>query len=165
MDLTIRAEIIQELFDLFEAFSFDAFGGTQPTIYRGVQRFDPDNDPPPLITILPKVEEAQRTDYGMDEMVMPVDIICLARLDTENPSDLGEDIKGELIACVFGKETTVAGSPVKSGGLTTDYADDVRYRSGGIDQYPSDLDQPILHVGITITVRYQTNAGDPYSNE
>jgi hypothetical protein len=165
MDLTIRAEIIQELFDLFESFSFDALGGTQPKVHRGVQRFDPDMDPPPLITILPKVEEAQRTDYAKTVAVMPVDIICLQRISGENPSDLGEAILGELIACVFGKEIEQGGKKVKSGGLSTDYADDVWYRTGGIDQYPSELDQPLLHVGITVMVKYQTNAGDPYSNE
>jgi len=164
MELTIRAKIIAEMVALFEAFTFESIASRQPTIYRGVQRFDPDVDPPPIITILPRVEENQRTDYGMDERTMPVDIICLERIVEQNPSDLGEAILGELIACVFGKETEENGAAVKHGGLTNDYADDVRYRSGGIDQYPDEPGQPLLHVGITVEVRYQTNAGDPYTN-
>jgi hypothetical protein len=163
MEKSIRAKIIAELSDLIEGYTFESLSSRQPKVYRGVQRFDPDIDPPPLITILPRIEENQRTDYGMDEKTMPVDIICLERIESQNPSDLGEDILAELIACVFGKETTVDGSPVKLGGMSADYIDDIIYRTGGIDAYPDDLSQPMLHVGITVSIKYQTNAGDPFN--
>ena len=159
MSDTIRESIIQELVDLIEAYTFTAV--SSPGVYRGRQVFDPDTEPPPIITVLPRSEENQNTDYGMHDLTMPVDIICLERMVDQNPSELGEAILGELIRCVFGYE---AAGPTKVGGMSATYADEVVYRSGGIDAYPDELGQQILHVGITIDIRYQTNAGDPYSN-
>lgn len=159
---TIREKIIDELADLYDAFAFSAI--TNPAVYRGRQVFDSDTEPPPLITILPRVEQNEASDYGMHEMTMPVDVICLARMGTSNPSTLGEAILGELIKCAFGMQGLVAGKVVKVGGMTTTYMDSMRYSSGGIDAYPDELGQQILHVGITVDIRYQTNAGNPYSN-
>lgn len=164
MDYTIRRKIIQELYELFDEYLFESI--TDPVCYRGRQVFDIETETPPLITILPRIEEAQVNEYAMQECRMPVDVICLARIGTENPSDLGEAILGELISCTFGKETEgVDGDPEKHGGLTDTYADMVTYRTGGIDMYPDELGQQILHVGITVVIRYQTNIGNPYSNE
>lgn len=158
----IRELIIRELKELFEAYTFESIAS--PTIYRGRQIFDPDSEPPPLITILPRVEESTR-EYGMAENAMPIDIICLARMGTQNPSELGEAILGELLLCVFGKnEPDADGDPVKVGGMTDTYVDDVSYRSGGIDAYPDEAGQSILHVGITVIIKYTTNLGDPYSH-
>jgi hypothetical protein len=163
MEDTIREKIIQEIFDLYDEFTFESV--TNPTIHRGRQIFDPESEPPPIITILPRIEESVSTPYGMSGQSMPVDIICLERVGTNNPSELGEKILGELIACFAGVPSTSAGSHVKTGGLSTDYADGFVYRSGGIDAYPDELGHAILHIGITVIVKYQTLAGDPYNNE
>lgn len=161
-DVTIRELIIREIKDLYENFTFESI--ESPTIYRGRQVFDPDTETPPLITILPRTEESIK-EYGMSEQGMPIDIVCLARMGTENPSELGEEILGELILCVFGKNNPdVDGDPAKAGGLTLTYADSLDYRSGGIDQYPDEAGQAILHVGITVFIKYSTDMGDPYSH-
>jgi hypothetical protein len=161
MDKTIREKIIYEITALFEGYTFVSI--TNPAVYRGWQVFDPDVKPPPLVALQPRVEECNRTDYGADERTMPVDIICLERIVDQNPSELGEAILGELIACVFGKAVEEDGAIIKLGGMSTDLADDVVYRTGGIDQYPDQLGEAILHVGITVSVRYTTLAGDPYN--
>jgi hypothetical protein len=160
---TIRGKLIKELVDLFEDFPFESV--SNPTVYRGRLMFDPDAEPPPLVTVLPRTEEASYDDYGLTTCVMPVDIICLSRMGDRNPSELGEDILGELVAVVFGKQTTVDGQTVKHGGMSGTYADEIHYRSGGIDAYPGQMGQQILHVGITIAIKYQTNTGDPYTND
>jgi hypothetical protein len=163
MSYTIRDSAIRELVALLKAYAWTAV--TSPDVYRGRQVFDPDTEPPPLITVLPRIEESFRNDYGMFENSMPVDLICLAAIGVQNPSELGEAILGEMILAVYGKEGTDAGGdPEKSGGMTNTYVDDVLYRSGGIDAYPDDIGQQILHVGITVVFKYTTNAGDPFSN-
>lgn len=160
--VTVRELIIREIKELFEAYTFENV--TSPTIYRGRRVFDPDTEPPPLITILPRVEESQRTQFGMDEKTMAVEIVCLEPLGTRNASELAEAILGELQLCMFGKQDTENGAAVKKGGLTRDYADDCYYRTGGVEVYPDELGQHILHTGITVFIQYQTNAGDPYSH-
>jgi len=155
---TIRESIIADLAALFDAFSFASV--TSPDVYRGRQVFDPDTETPPLITILPRPEENDN-GYGDHKLTFSVDIICLERMAGQNPSELGEAILGEMIKCVFGYETA---GPTKVGGMTNTYADTVVYKSGGIDSYPDELGQQILHVGITVEINYTTNAGDPYNN-
>ncbi len=159
MSATIRESIIAELTDLLEDCAWTSV--TAPSVHRGRQVFDPDTEPPPIITVLPRSEENQNTDYGMHDLTMRVDIICLERMSGQNPSELGEAILGEMIRSVFGYE---AAGPTRVGGMTDTHADQIIYRSGGIDAYPDELGQQILHVGISIDIRYQTNAGDPYSN-
>jgi len=164
MEYTIREKIIKELYDLYDEFVFESI--SDPTLHRGRQIFDVNIEPPPIIAILPRIEEGIPADYGMQDLKMPVDIICLAQIGEENPSELGEAILGELIACAFGKETEGAdGRPEKYGGLTDTYADSIMYRTGGIDAYPDELGQQVLHVGITVDIRYQIKAGNPYSQE
>ena len=163
MEYTIREKIIRELYDLYDEFVFESI--TDPTLHRGRQIFDVNIEPPPIIAILPRIEEGIPADYGMQDLKMPVDIICLAQIGEENPSELGEAILGELIACAFGKETVGDLGPLKYGGLSTAYADSIMYRTGGIDAYPDELGQQVLHVGITVDIRYQTKAGNPYSQE
>ena len=158
---TIRELIIAELTALFEAYPFEAIA--LPAVHRGRQVFDPDVDPPPLISILARQEESERIEYGIDRKTMRVDIICLEHIGTQNPSVLGEAILGELLACTFGQVSEAGGVWTKTGGMTQTYADDVIYKSGGIDAYPDQAGQQILHVGITVTVIYQTKPGDPYN--
>lgn len=160
---TIRKKIIDELAGLFSAYTFTSVAGMD--VYRGRQVFDPDTEPPPLVTILPRVEQNANTDYGIHDLAMPVDIICLARMGTSNPNNLGEAILGELIKCTFGIQTTVGGVITQLGGMTDTYADAVVYKSGGIDAYPDEMGQQIIHVGISIEIRYQTKAGNPYAQQ
>lgn len=94
---TIREKIIAQLKGLFDAFDFAAV--TAPGIYRGRQAFDPDSEPPPIVTILPRSESSEKNDYGMADCDMAVDVICLANIGENNPSELGEAILGELISC------------------------------------------------------------------
>ena len=146
---TIRERIIAEMKGLFEAFDFQHL--TSPAIYRGRQIFDPDTEGPPLITILPRRDAAEKTPYNKHSISMGLDIIALERIGSANPSVLGEKIHGELIECAFQ--------------LSDDWANGITYRSGGIDMYPDELGQQILHVGITVVVAYETRTGNPDKNE
>jgi hypothetical protein len=163
MNLTIREKIIRELVDVLNGFTWESISA--PKVYRGRQIFNPDTELPPIITILPRAEDGAQTDFGTDDKTMLIDAICLERMNGQNPSELGEAILGELTAAVFGKEVDGSdGDPEKFGGMSTTYADAVSYVGGGVDRYPDELGQQILHVGITIRVKYQTNAGDPYNH-
>lgn len=161
MAYTVRDQIIRELKALYEAYPFEAIG--LPAVHRGRLIFDPETDPPPIVTILSRAEDSERTEYMADRRTMRVDVICLEKMGTQNPSELGEAILGELIACAFGVASEDAGVWTREGGMTRTYADDVIYKSGGIDAYPDELGQQILHVGITLSVVYQTPTGDPYN--
>jgi hypothetical protein len=163
---TIRESIIKELKDLFEEYTFESI--TSPAVYRGRAIWNPTTEPPPLISLMPRIEESHLNDYGMSENTMMLDVVCLEYLNGQNASELGEAILGELISCVLGKQDTGSGGEiVKLGGMTDTYADTVMYRSGGIAFYPEQregVSREILEVGITVSIKYQTNIGDPYTN-
>ena len=117
--------------------------------FRGQELFDPDVDPLPVITVMPGVEEAERSRYGSTLCTMPVDISCLISFGENNPSELGEAVLGELITA------TLSSLPAD--------AEDMEYAGGGILEYPDQMGQRTLTAGIVINVKYETDIGDPYN--
>ena len=144
---TIREKVILGIIANLEAGTYVELHGAQ--VFRGRQLFDPDTEDLPLIAVLPRMEDAERTQYGATRCRMPVDVSCLVRIGAANVSILAEAALGELI------KAALASLPAD--------ADDMIYTGGGVEQYPDLLGQVVLMVGITIRVEYQFNSGDPYN--
>ena len=144
---TIREKIIAGIISTLEGHaSYSVIAS--PTIVRGYENYDPDVDGFPIIAVMPRQEDAQRTKYGTESHTMQVDIYCLIKIGTGNPSELAEAVLGQLILAALGS--------------TPSDASDMAYLNGGIDEY-MDLSKTVLTVGISIEVTYETDIGDPYN--
>lgn len=164
MSLTIRDSAIRELVTLLGAFSWTSI--TDPTVDKGRLIADPDVAPPPRIFVLPGIEQNEAGPYAKHDITMPVEVYVTEAIGTQNPDELGQAVLGELIKCVIGVETTGDGGAIeKSGGMSTTYADSVRYLDGGVTAYPASLGAHILVIAATFEFKYQTNYGDPYTND
>jgi len=109
---TIREQIIAnfvtKLADIRTANGYNSEAGQ--LVKRVRKNFDPDDIP--AIGVWPLSEEAGRA-YGGSENIMPMKIIALKEFGTTNPSDVAEELLGDLIECVLGIEWTL---PFTSGG-------------------------------------------------
>ena len=164
MSLTIRDKIIRELVTLLEGFSWTAIPA--PTVDKGRLIADPDAAPPPRIFVLPGIERNDAGPYAKHDLTLPVEVFATAVIGAQNPDELCQAVLGELILCVIGKEAADAGGrPIKSGGMSDAHADSVRYLDGGAAAYPATLGTQILTIAATFEIAYQTNYGDPYTND
>lgn len=146
---TIRETIIKAIKTAMESYGFVALAGA--TVYRGQIYFDINLGDMPILTIIPLEEDAARDNYEKMVCQMPVDISCLVALGDANPSELGETVLGELIAAAMTISVTAP-------------ADDVVYISGGVTEYPDQMGQKALSVGIRVAVEYRTDIGNPYQS-
>lgn len=145
---TVREEIIQELMTALQAFSFASVPGA--SFYRGRLTFNPVSEPPPIITVIPRPESVNPQPYGADNMSMPIDVFCIARMAaSDSASSLGEAILGELVQCIYG-------------GISDTWANMIQYTEGGIDDYPDELGEKIVTVFTRFDVEYETPKGNPY---
>jgi len=145
---TIREKIIAALkTGLTNYEDFVALDGA--SIHRGITHFDPNEDPPPLITILPRPEYSEETVYGADLKTMQVDFSSLVAIGSANPSELGEAVLGEIHKAVF----SINPSNVSA----------IVYRSGGVDEYPEGDQADIVVIGMTVDYVFETESGDPYT--
>ena len=101
------------------------------------------------VFVQPGVESGAR-EYGNQVLTMPVQIDAVHSLGSNNASVLGEQILGDLIACVIGGKGNIG----RIEGLD--------YSSGGVEDYPTKEDQ-LLWAQISIEITYITVTGDPYS--
>lgn len=143
---SIRELIIREIKAAMAAYSFVNLSGAN--VDRGRVNFDANIDSLPQVSILPQPEEASRDDYGHAVCIMPVEVNCLVALVDQNASELGEAVLGELIQSVMS--------------ISSAYADDIVYLSGGVAEYPNQLGQKVLAVGISVAVEYRFDLGNPY---
>lgn len=145
---TLREKIIGDIVNTLDSYAaFSAIGA--PTVERGYEKYDPDVHHLPIIAVLPRPEDAERTQYGTTTCTMPVDIYCMIKIGNSNPSQLGEAVLGELIMAALSE-------------IPAD-ASDVAYVNGGIDEYLDQFGRSVLTVGITVQVTYETDIGDPYT--
>ena len=145
---TIREKIIAAMTSTLKNYS-EYTTISSPDVHRGRIIFDPDVDPLPLISVVPRVESAEPTTYQTTDCTMPVDVSCLVPVGESNPSELGEAVLGELIKAAL--------SAVPSD------AESIFYTGGGIDEYPDEMGQAVLTVGISLSVKYKTDTDDPYN--
>jgi hypothetical protein len=155
MSKTVRQQIIEGFAAHFAAYGWQS--ASFAAVYVGRIVFDPDTDPLPLITILPRPDETASTLYGTDSNTMPMDVTAVLRLEAPDgvaltATDLGEPVKGELQAAAFAIPTALA-----------DLVERIEYRGGGIDDYPDTLGQSTFTVSLSLAVVYETKKGDPYS--
>lgn len=143
---SIRELIIQEIAAEMGAYAFVNLSGV--TVIRGRVNYDANIDSLPQISILPRPEEATRDDYGNSVCLMPVNIHCLVALEDYNASELGEAVLAEMIRSVMS--------------IDSSNANDIAYVSGGVEDYPNQLGQKVLEVGIVVAVEYRFEIGNPY---
>lgn len=156
MSKTIRQQIIEAFAAHLAATSWQS--APFAAVYIGRVVFDPDTDPLPLITILPRPDETDATLYGTDSNTMPLDVTAVLRLEAPDggvastATEIGEPVKGELQATAFAIPTALA-----------DMVERIEYRGGGVDDYPDTLGQSTFTVSLSLAVVYETKKGDPYS--
>lgn len=145
---TLREKIIAHIVSTLDNYaSFISIAS--PTVDRGYEWYDPDVHDLPIIAVLPRPEDAERTKYGTVSCTMPVDIYCILKIGASNPSILGEAVLGELIVAALS--------------ATPPDASDMAYVNGGIDEYQDQHASSLMRIGITINITYETDIGDPYT--
>lgn len=146
---TIRKKIIAEIVSALENATFTALSNA--TVYFGLQAFDEENDSLPIITVIPNIEESEQTAGQICTNKMLIDILSVAEL-TDNAGVLAEDILGELIQAVYSADLTTSVNIVE-----------MRYASGGVEQYPDNFDIAFMTVTISLIIEYETEIGNPYN--
>ena len=144
---TIREKIIQDVVASMTGATYTLLNGAD--IMRGRVLFQEEIESLPIITIIPREEEAEIGSYGQTVCFMPVKIGALAVIGALNPSELGEAIHGELITAAMRIETG--------------HARKMAYIGGGVEQYPDQLGQPVIAVSVNVAFEYETDIGDPYN--
>lgn len=148
MSDTIREQIIQAIATKMAAIKTSS--GYATNMGLNVQRaalYVP-NDELPAISILPKVEESSKV-YGMQQCVMPVEIVGISAQGKENPSVVAERMLGDIVKAFF------------TGGKSS-LVESWEYRGGGTDEYPQSTDTATT-VSAVFSVTYLTIIGNPYS--
>jgi hypothetical protein len=131
-------------------------------VHQGKAAFDPDIDPAPLLTVLPRPDESSTTRYGSDENTMPVEVIAVLTVANPPtaPADLvavTEPIKGEIQQVLTAEPDPTADPPPPE-----PLYERIEYRGGGLDEYPGEFGEVTIQIGLSLAVVYQTAAGDPY---
>lgn len=145
---TIRRRIIDHLYESMSGTSWDTWS---PAVYLGMVAVWPSSETLPVLSILPRVEDAEPTSYGTSRSTMRVDMSAVIRIDEdENPVVSGEAVFGEILQAAW------------AAAASDTLADRWQYSDGGIDEYPETGGQ-ILRIGLTFEVIYQTLIGNPYS--
>jgi len=149
--VTLRKTLINELKTRLETYTWSVL--ESPEVFTGRTRFDPDEDPLPLITIVAGIEDGtEQTAYQTNFRTMPLDVSALISIeDAKEAGDIGEDVFGELEkACFFGGPLTIADE---------NYFLD--FKGGGIVDYPDQLGPAMLTITVALELAYETGFGQP----
>lgn len=164
MEQTTRERIAYALRDRLAAYPWETW---QPDVYVGRSVFDPDQDPMPVLTIVPGVENAEQSRYGTDLVDLTLDLSALVSLaDGQDVTAQCEPIFGEIRrACFAGGAISLDHTYTDDGGAeqtaTNHYA--LQYRGGGILDYPAELGPALVTVGVTLATTYETDIGEPHT--
>lgn len=143
---TIREQIIAaiavKLADVRTANGYNTECGQN--VQRAAKQIDPDDLP--AVVMFPGHENVTR-QYGVNTHVMPLRLEGLKDFGSSNASVAAEAVLGDLIKVMF---------------RPTSLAEDVKYVSGGVEEYP-DPGEKVVGVPAVFEVTYKTVAGDPYS--
>lgn len=151
MAISLRQKIINAVNDRLANYQWQQWG---PEVFTGRTIFDPDQDSLPVLTIVPGVEESERTRYRTDYITMPVEISGLVSLDDgADVYEICEPIFAEIRKAIFD------GGQIEIG----DDHYDITYRGGGIAEYPTETGPAIVTIGVSIAIEYETATGDPYN--
>ena len=127
----------------------------EPSIFTGLSLWDPENQPLPVITILPRIEKALGKRYGKVQVELPVEITALVPLDKGQSAMIGVVVAEEIAMHIFRAKEHNWGEFPES-------LDDIDYSDGGIIDYPDELNPQMVSCGITINVKY-TKTPFPYT--
>lgn len=143
---TIREQIVQDvitaLADVRTANGYNTECGQN--VVRAQKQIDPDDLP--AAAVWPGIENVTRK-YGANIHVMQLRVEGIAAFGATNASVIAEQILGDLVKAMFRPSAK---------------ADDVKYVSGGTEEYPDPADK-VVGVPANFEVTYRTVAGDPYS--
>ena len=143
---TIREQIIQDLVESLKGGTFTTLAGV--TVWRGQLLFQEQIETLPVIVVFVASEEAATNEYGGSNCSMAVGLTALIAIGAADPSVLGESVLGELITAALR--------------VRPEHATHMDYTGSDIT-IPDELGQKVLAVGITVSVNYRFNFGDPYT--
>lgn len=148
---SIREIIIQDFMDkLADITVTNGYNlGMGANVLRVRRKVDPDILP--AVIVWPGLEKAQHK-YGELACTMSIRIEGIADFGTSNPSEISEQILGDLKKCIL--DTSWFRSP--------DYIDGIVYTEGGTEEYP-DEGQQTVGAAAVFEVKYTTKINDPYS--
>ena len=103
----------------------------------------------PAISLLPGIETASQV-YGEQTCLMEVSVHALHSLGSTNASVLGEQMLGDMLACLIGERASIT------------RINSIQYLDGGVEEYPTPEEQ-VVTARVRVEVEYTTNLGDPYN--
>ena len=134
---------MEALRDHLERYPWRTFG---PAVYLGRSIFDPDDDPLPVLTIMPGQETAEQS-YQSSRVTLPVDVSALVSLDDgQKILFVCEPVLSEIKTALFAQPIAVSTELFP-----------FTYLGGGIADYPSELGPFIATIGVQAQVQYITD--------
>lgn len=149
--VTLRKNLINGLKTRLENYSWTVL--ESPSVFAGRTRFDPEEDPLPIITIIAGTEDGtEQTAYKTNFRTMPLEVTALISLeDSKEAFDIGESVFGELEKACF------SGGPLIIGEDSYFFES----RGGGIVDYPDQLGPAMLTITVSLELPYETEIGEP----
>ena len=144
----VRTKILQELGRRCEWLmeSEQGLSFQEAALYWARQSLDPRELPASVIT--PGLETSER-GYGFDRLTLPITISLACIIADRDPLDFSEHLLAELRRKISSDDPTL-------GGL----AQDIRYVSGGVEDYPEQDDQALVVVA-NFEIEYETEINNP----
>jgi len=149
--VTLRKQIIESLKTRLTEYTWSVLDA--PAVYSGRTRFDPDDEPLPVVTIIAGMEDGiEQTAFRTNFRVMPLEVTALVGIeDAKEAFDIGEDIFGKLERACFSGGSLIVNEEDYFLGL----------RGGGIVDYPDQLGAAILTITVSLEIEYETEIGVP----
>lgn len=143
MAVSARMQILEALRDHLDQYPWRTF---VPAVYLGRSIFDPDDDPLPVLTIMPGQETAESVYQG-SLVTLSVDVsILLSLQDGQEVLSVCEPVLSEIKTALFAQSITVSTELFP-----------LTYIGGGITDYPSELGPFIATIGVQAQVQYTTD--------
>ncbi len=148
--VTVRHKIIKELKNNLEGYNWRTLDS--PLLYAGRTRFDTEDEPLPIVTIVAGLEyDIEQTAYNTNFRKLPVEISALVSLeDGAETTEICEPVFGELEKAVFNKRIEI-----------NEQTFNIYLRGGGIADYPEQLGSAVLIITLSVDIHYETVIGNP----
>ena len=114
-------------------------------VFRAIPKIDPSQLP--ACDIFPLTETTERIGGGNYLCTMSLNIVAIAKTESQNPSVLSEQILGDI-------RMALAGLSFSS------EAEDVSYASGGTNDYSN---KDTVSITVNLIIKYFSKINDPYT--
>ena len=114
-------------------------------VFRAIPKIDPSQLP--ACDIFPLTETTERIGGGNYLCTMALNIVAIAKTESQNPSVLSEQILGDIRMALAGLS------------FSSD-AEDVSYASGGTNDYSN---KETVSVTVNFIIKYFSKINDPYT--